>query len=141
MAKKLITMTSKRFSVEQCRINFDTLFVFGDNLMRVGMAGQATIREQPNTIGLATKKAPGTAEEDYFTDSEYKENCSIIDGEIEKIKKYAEEKEYKAICFPFQGLGTGLSAMQTRCPKTFLYLGMRLLEEFEFNNVGALKSN
>ncbi len=127
-------LVSRKFSIEQCRTNFDTLFVFGDNLERVGSGGQAIIREQKNSIGFATKKAPGGAKEDFFTDDEYGENCKIIDEEIEKIKKYAEEHKYKAIAFPFMGLGTGLSEMPLRCPNTFFYLCTRLYGEFKFNN-------
>lgn len=138
---KWVILTGRRFSIEQCRVNFDTLFVFGDNLDRVGAAGQAIIRNQVNAIGVATKKKPGSLPEDYFTDTEYEENCKIIDEEIEKIKAYAEEKEYKAICFPWMGLGTGLSSMQTKCPKTFCYLTMKLLDEFTYNNIQALKSS
>jgi len=134
------TMVSKFFSIEQCRINFETLFIFGDNLLRVGEAGQAVIRQQTNAIGLATKKEPGMKPEDFFNDEEYMENCKVIEEEIAKIKIYAEGKNFKAYCFPFQGLGTGLSSMQTRCPKTFCYLTVRLLEEFKFNNIAALQS-
>ena len=141
MTKKIDTMVSKFFSIEQCRINFETLFIFGDNLLRVGEAGQAVIRGQVNSIGLATKKEPGMKPEDFFNDEEYMENCKIIEEEIAKIKRYAEEKSFKAYCFSFQGLGTGLSSMQTRCPKTFCYLTVRLIEEFEFNNICALRSN
>ena len=133
-----IILVSRKYSVEQCRINFDTLFIFGDNLERVGMGGQAVIREQRNSLGFATKKAPGGAKEDYFTDDEYEENCKIIDEEIEKIKKYAEEYKYKAIAFPFMGLGTGLSEMPLRCPQTFFYLCTRLQQEFKFNNVEGI---
>lgn len=138
---KLITLVSRRYSIEQCRINFDCLFIYGDNLERIGTAGQACIREQINAVGLCTKKKPGGNSEDYFTDKEFDENCILIDEEIEKIKKYMEEKEYKAIGFPWMGLGTGLSAMQTKCPKTFCYLTMRLIDEFNFNNIEALRSN
>ena len=136
----MTTLVSKFYSVEQCRTNFKTLFVFGDNLMRVGMAGQAIIREQENAIGIATKKLPSNTSESFFLDSEYEDNCKLIDEDIQKVKDYAEEKGLVSVCFPFQGLGTGLSAMQTRCPKTFCYLTMRLIDEFEFNNIAALKS-
>lgn len=136
-----MTLVSKRYSIEQCRVNFDSLFVFGDNTEGVGTAGQAIIRGQVNSIGLATKKSPGGGNEDYFTDTEYEANCKLIDEEITKIQKYAEEKEYKAITFPWMGLGTGLSSMQTRCPKTFCYLTVRLLDEFEFNNIAALRTD
>jgi hypothetical protein len=128
-------LVSRKFSVEQCRINFDTLFIFGDNLERTGTGGQAIIREQKNSLGFATKKAPGGAKEDYFTDEEYGTNCKIIEEEIEKIKKYAKEHQYKSVAFPFMGLGTGLSEMPIRCPQTFFYLCTRLQQEFKFNNV------
>ena len=126
---------SKTYSIEQCRTHFDSLFVFGDNDMRIGMGGQAIVREQVNTIGFSTKKAPGGAAVDYYTDDEYKENCERIEEEIKKIWKYAEEKDYKVIVFPYMGLGTGLSEMPIRCIKTFSYLCLRLAEEFSYNNL------
>lgn len=132
---KQLILVSRKFSIEQCRVNFDTLFIFGDNDERVGMGGQAIIREQKNSVGFSTKKAPGGLKEDYYTDDEYEGNCKKIEEEIEKIKKYAQEGEYKAIAFPFMGLGTGLSEMPLRCPKTFFYMCTRLFDEFEFNNV------
>ncbi len=134
---KWICIVSKRYSVEQCRVNFDCLFVFSDTLERIGVLGQACIREQVNSIGIATQKSAN----EFFTDKEYDENCKLIDEEIEKIKRYAEEREVKAIGFPWMGIGTGLSSMQTKCPKTFCYLTMRLVDEFEFNNIEALKTS
>ena len=87
---KLAVLTSRIFTIEQCRVNFDKVFVFGDNCLRVEMAGQAVIREQKNAIGLATKIAPGGSSADYFTDKYYEENCKIIDEDIQRIKEYAE---------------------------------------------------
>lgn len=136
---KPLILVSKRFSIEQCRVNFDTLFVFGDNLERTGMGGQAIIREQSNSVGFATKKRPSRSGEEFFTDEEFEENCKIIEEEIVKINKYAEEKEYKAIAFPLAGLGVGLSNMQQKCPKTFCYMTTRLLESFGYNNIESLK--
>lgn len=130
------TLVSRVFSVEQCRVNFDKIFVFGDSLARVGMGGQAIIREQINSIGIATKKSPS----EYFTDGEFKENCVIIEDDINKVKAYAEQTGAKAIVFPKYGIGTGLSAMQRMCPKTFCYLTTRLIEEFSFNNIEFLQS-
>lgn len=137
---KIMTLTARRFSIEQCRTNPKTLFVFGDNLERIGEINQAVIRSQKNSIGLATKKAPSNALEAFFTDMEYTANCKLIDEEIDKIKVYIGEIEADSIAFPFNGLGTGLSAMQTECPKTFCYLTVRLIDEFMFNNLGNLKS-
>lgn len=135
---KQLILVSRKFSVEQCRVNFDTLFIYGDNLERVGMGGQAIIREQKNSLGFVTKKAPGAGKDDYFTDEEFAENCKIIEEEIVKIKKYADEYDYKAIAFPFMGLGTGLSEMPLRCPQTFFYLCTRLYQEFKFNNIEGI---
>ena len=135
-----VILVSRNFSVEQCRINFDTLFIFGDNLTRNGMGGQAVIREQKNSCGFATKKAPTAIHTAFFIDEEIGENKKIIEDEIVRLKKYAEEGEYKAICFPFMGLGTGLSEMPTRCPGTFFYLCTRLWEEFKYNNLEGIYS-
>lgn len=137
---KIECLVSKWYSIDQCRKNPTTLFIFGDNHQKIGMGGQAIIREQDNALGILTKKAPGKKEEDYFTDKEYKENCRLIDEDIERVDVYIDEKGYKAICFPFQGLGTGLAELQLRAPKTFCYLTIKLLDKWEFNNLGALKS-
>lgn len=134
-ARNMTILVSKKFSIEQCRVNFDCLFIFGDNLEREGMGGQAVIREQTNAIGLATKKKPSSSPDAYFIDEEFKENCQIIEEEIVKIWNYAKEHDYKAIAFPYMGLGTGLSDMPHKCPRTFFYLCTRLFEEFKFNNV------
>ena len=129
---------SKRFSIEQCRTNPTTLFVFGDNLERYGEGGQAIIRRQTNAIGLVTKKKPGGTKDSYFSDIEYEQNIKIIEEDIERIKEYV--KNYKTICFAQFGLGTGLSDMPRKCPKTFCYLTVRLLEEWQFNNIQFLRS-
>lgn len=131
-------MVSRRFSIEQCRTNPTTCFVYGSNNLHEGMGGQAIIRGQRNSVGFSTKKAPGSRDEDYFSDDEYEDNCKIIDSEIEKIKIFADEMDAKQIAFPLAGIGTGLSQMQSRCPLTFLYLCKRLILEFKFNNVESL---
>jgi hypothetical protein len=130
------TFVTKVFTTEQCRINFGTLFIFGDNCMREGEFGQATIRNQKNAIGLSTKYSL----EEYFTDDRFGENCQIVDEDIERIKNYAKEKNFKIYCFPFYGIGTGRAQMHVKAPKTFFYLCNRLLEEFNFNNIEGLHS-
>lgn len=136
----LKTEISRKFSIEQCRLNFKSLFVFGDNIERVGMGGQAIIREQPNSIGICTKKKPSMAEDAFFTDVEYEQNCKIIDEDIQRVKDYAQEKGFISFVFPQMGIGTGLADMQRKCPKTFLYLSLQLLENFSFNNIEFLFS-
>jgi len=137
---KLKTEISRRFSIEQCRLNFKSLFIFGDSLERYGEAGQAIIRREVNSIGIATKKKPSMQENAFFTDVEYEQNCKLIDEDIQRVKDYAQEKGYISVIFPQMGIGTGLADMQRKCPKTFLYLSLQLLENFSFNNIEFLYS-
>lgn len=132
--KYKVIITSNLYSVDYCQINLDYLFVFGDNQLRVGMGGQATIRHQSNSIGIATKTTPA----EYFTDDKYLYNQISIDKDIMMIKKRLEEYNYKAVVFPSAGIGTGLANMQIQCPKTFLYLCERLATDFNFNNLRDL---
>lgn len=143
MAKtKMETLVSKWYSIDQCRKNPTSIFIFGDNYnMRSGNGGQAIIRDQDNAIGICTKWNPGTEDKDYFDDKDYEKIIKLIDEDINRVNMYIEEKGYKDIVFPFQGIGTGLSTMQTKAPKVFCYLTVRLLEEWKFNNISALKSS
>lgn len=46
----------KRYTLNLVKGNRDVYFVFGDNLIGEGKGGQAIIREEPNTIGVPTKR-------------------------------------------------------------------------------------
>lgn len=132
--KKIIKVrvTKDWFTIENCELNPNSLFVFGDNILRYGEAGQAQIRREFNSVGLATKIAPGMRENDFFSDLYYDKCCSIILQEIEKIKKvyFNPSREVSELVFPFAGLGTGLSQLPTRAPKVFKFLCDSLEKEF-----------
>lgn len=138
--RRITYLVARQFSIDLCKKNMDKLFIFGDNELRSGMGGQAIIREQVNSMGICTKKAPGMSDMDFFTDDEYIKNCKIIDEDIDNIERYMEENEYKTLILPKFGLGTGLSQMPQRCPKTFLYLCSQLLERWNYNNIEFLAS-
>lgn len=138
--EKLNILVSRNYTIEQCKINFDKLFIFGDSLERSGMGGQAIIREQINAIGICTKRKPSNEEDAFFSDKDYAKNCQIIDEDILTIKKYAEQVGTKTLVFPKMGLGTGRAQMPQRCPKTFLYLCTKLLETWGYNNIEFLQS-
>ena len=111
------------------RANPDVLYVFGDNVDRVGLGGQAgEMRGEPNAVGVATKWSPSMRETSFFDDSDYEHIAKIIDADFEPLFKAALNG--KTIILPSDGLGTGLSEMPTRCPK--LYQLVR-------NNIGILK--
>lgn len=98
----------------------NSLYVFGDNNVGIGKGGQAIIRDLPNTIGIPTKKYPSCNKSSYYNDAEIADNIVHIDKAIQSILK--RSKDYKEIVFPADGLGTGLSELPRRAPKTFAYL-------------------
>jgi hypothetical protein len=100
-----------------CTKHSNALFVFGDNVERVGNGGQATIRGKKNSIGICTKNTPSSDRGAYFSDDNYEENIEVIIQDIDNII-YLSYK-YDTIFFPEDGLGTGLAKLDKKAPKTF----------------------
>lgn len=101
--------------------NPNVLYVFGDNLLEIGSGGQAgEMRGEPNAVGVPTKKRPGMNEKDFFTDDELAENIFEISMKVNRLTKHL--KAGGVVVLPSDGIGTGLSQMPERCPKTFKYL-------------------
>ena len=72
-------MRQKFITRADLQANPKRLYLFGDNVMRAGLGGQAKeMRGEPNAVGVATKKAPHRGHLAYFTDAEYAENCEQI---------------------------------------------------------------
>ena len=101
----------------------DTLFVFGDNDQRTGKGGQAVIRDEPNAIGVRTKKAPKTSAAAYYTDNEYKKNIAKIKADFAAIKK--ARKDYDTVYF-IPGIGEGRAKLEEKAPKTYAWLKSNL---------------
>lgn len=105
----------------------DVLYVFGDNVVRKGLGGQAKeMRGAPNCVGVATKWTPTSGSNAYFSDLEYDEIVKIIDKDLEPVV-YALEHGATVI-IPLDGLGTGLSELPQRAPKIDAYLKARIQE-------------
>ena len=102
------------------------LFVFGDNDCGKGTGGQAIIRNEPNSIGLPTKKMPRNTKHSFYTDEEYADNCLKIDIAIQSILKVALQKKYTTIVLPANGFGTGLSQLQNKAPHTLAYIEQKI---------------
>lgn len=98
---------------EMLRAEPDARFVFGDNWQRVGMGGQAaTMRGEPNAIGIATKRAPGMTDADFFSGS-----IAEIELLLDELRIAALAiSEGRAVYVPSDGLGTGLSELPQRAP-------------------------
>jgi hypothetical protein len=103
----------KLITREMVQAEPDARFVFGDNLQRFGLGGQAgAMRGEPNAIGVATKRAPGRDDEDFFADTD--ECRSTILDECRQVRAALDEG--RTVYVPADGLGTGLSELPTRAP-------------------------
>lgn len=101
----------------------DKIFLFGDNLLKVGLGGQAAeMRGEPNAIGIPTKRAPSMSPESFFSDDDYIDNIRAIDDAIGSIPPG------KIIVLPQYGLGTGRANLQQKAPRTYAYLQNKLNE-------------
>ena len=112
----------KKLTSALLRKNKDKVYLFGDNLLGRGKGGQAVIRDEPNAIGIPTKKAPSMDEGSFFNDADYLENVKAID------KAFAQIPEGKEVVLPEDGLGTGRARLEKEAPRTFKYLQDRLAE-------------
>jgi hypothetical protein len=116
---------SGRYTVDLCFRYPDRLFVFGDNLARVGKGGQAIIRECYNSHGIATKVLPTNEDKAFFIDSDMFKD--IIYSEVDAMCCVAERKGL-VITLPNTGIGTGLSKLNTVAPECFKLLNDLLSE-------------
>lgn len=86
------------------RQNPDCIFVFGDNLLRKGKGGAAILRDEPNTYGFITKKAPNNKKESFYTIEEY---FFVFNVEFKKLITKIETENNKV--FFISKLGSGLA--------------------------------
>ena len=96
------------------RSESQTLFVFGDNFLRYGLAGQAKeMRGEPNAVGIPTKKAPSMHSSAFFNNSEeeYRRWLNLSTLDRDRLWQYEGE-----IVWPKDGIGTGLAQLQERAP-------------------------
>jgi len=115
---ELITM--KTFTSQKVKNNPNKIFVFGDNLARTGKAGQAVIRDNPNTIGIPTKISPSK----YFSDDNYDEAVKAIDEALALIED--ARGKGKVVVLPEDGIGTGLAKLDEKAPRINEYLQRKL---------------
>lgn len=126
---------------EDLKANPNVLYIFGDNLKRIGMGGQAAeMRGEPNAFGIATKRLPDHGyNECYFHDTD-RDVIQIINDEFERLENNILSegethstalgsifiKKWGAIVIPFDGIGTGLSKLPEYAPKLLSYINARL---------------
>ncbi len=116
-----MVVVQKTLLREVIRANPNTLYVFGDNMARVGRGGQAAeCRGEPNAVGIPTKWRPARDAQAYFSDSDYDRVVPAIDAALQRLVAHLEAGG--TVVLPKQGVGTGLSELPTRAPKIYAHI-------------------
>lgn len=64
---------------EMVQANRHKIFLFGDNLLRRGLGGQAReMRGERNAVGIPVKNRPSMTEGSFFSDVHYRSNVTVI---------------------------------------------------------------
>jgi|SRR6185312_1129954 len=114
---------------EDLRNNPDILYIFGDNLDRIGNGGQAKeMRGERNSFGIATKRSIShNYPKDYFFDNQ-PDVIPILKKEFYSLRYWISSTKPKAIVIPTNGIGTGLSKLPIFAPKALEYINRNLKE-------------
>lgn len=99
----------------------ETLFVFGDNVVRHGFGGQAKeMRGEPNAVGIPTKWKPSNETDAFFKNFQYPAVKLLID---EDTKILFQHHSYGGkIVWPEDGIGTGLARLPQTAPLIWFYI-------------------
>lgn len=115
----------KYVTEEFLRNNPNVIFVFGDNLIRKGKGGAAKLRDEPNTYGFITKKAPNNNDESFYRPPEY---ADVFYAELLQLAKEIEKNPEKT--FLVSKLGGGL-ANKYKIYEVIIEAGLKKLELFK----------
>lgn len=101
----------------------NVLYVYGDNVKRVGMGGQAgEMRRQPNAVGIATKYTP----DEFFGEeaADIEAQRRVIDRDMKPL--FAHAVAGGIIVWPADGIGTKLAGLAIYAPTTLAYIESKL---------------
>ncbi len=120
-------ITVERYTRPEIRANRQNLYVFGDNLARAGgapnasgwsnpRAGQAAAcRNEPNAVGIPTKRAPSMKEDAFFTDADFERVQPVIQAEFRRLADHL--RAGGTVVLPASGIGTDRAQLAQRSPR------------------------
>jgi hypothetical protein len=114
---------------DDLRKNPDTTYVFGDNMLRVGLGGQAKeMRGEMNALGIPTKKKPSWDDDSFFTDDDLFDVAgSVLHTILSDLESVFDvlDVHNRDVVWPEDGIGTGLANLEKSSP-----LLWRLIESY-----------
>ena len=118
---------AKHIRREDLQANPRCMYLFGDNHLRTGSAGQAgAMRGEPNAHGIRTKWMPHNGLKAFFNDADYDVIVPLIDEDFQAPLAFARSGGI-VVC-PLDGLGTGFARLQGHAPKVLRYLREKVKE-------------
>lgn len=133
MSRKVI-LYSGWYSPALCQRHPDKVFVFGDNLMRFGKGGQAVIRDEPNALGVSTKRKPSMGKGSFFTEG----NGPDLDLVLRDLRRVWDAlKAGKTIVIPVvegtqaPSLGLERAELKQRAPSLYATIETHVKEMVE----------
>lgn len=122
------------YTKELLRANPDKIYVFGDNMIRRGYAGQAVIRDEPNAFGISTKRYPSMRPEAFYADR--RDELDRLGDDLITLYSLMSEDGH-TIVFPADGVGTGLAKLKEKSPQIWETLKYELWTHFGYLNGGG----
>ena len=105
----------KKYTRAYIKAHPDWLFVFGDNLMRSGLGGQAAeARGEPNAVGIATKREPHMGTNAFLVNKDYDEWFAAEKPTLAVLMDAS--RNGRTIIWPLDGIGTGLARLEKQSP-------------------------
>lgn len=125
-----------RYFRQDVILNPSALYVFGDNALRVGYAGQAeACRGLANAHGIATLLQPGK----YFQDKHYEQVIALVGRDLDGLADAINTGAFHTLVFPIDGVGTGLARMKEHAPHSYDYMCGQLEQRFGIvNNISRM---
>jgi hypothetical protein len=120
-SKMTVYRTDKIILREKIKANPDVLYLFGDNLLRKGLGGQAKeMRGEENTIGILSKKYPSNKEDSFYSDKDFYNWLQEFSKDISKVAEAVNSGKYKSLVIP--QIGVGLADLSNRAPRIWQHL-------------------
>jgi len=103
------------------------LFAFDDDEMRLTEGGLAAqCRGEPNTIGIRTRRAPGSAPDSVWVDTDIARYQQVLDEDFQLLISWVEAGG--PVFLPKAGLGNLAPRLVDTAPRTYLFLQKKVKE-------------